>query len=129
MGWDAYSSAPHSKSVRGGLKYKKHREAFNQAVYNVRKNAGSVDGMLQFGGLDCSLCREMMRKAAGLSKKELNWGLAWHHDGMKPEFVKVMHMFLNWNFKYKKEDAWAYWSAKEFVRVCADNGLSIKFTY
>lgn len=128
MGWDALSTAPIAKSKKLQLKYKKHREAFAEAVKTVKENADMVDGGLFYGTLDCSDCKYMLRKAAEFSKEDLNWGLAWE-EGMTPEVVKVMHMFLNWDFKYKKEDAWAYWSAKEFVRVCAEQGLGIRFSY
>lgn len=127
MGWDAFSSAPLSINKGLKLKHKRHREAFAQAVANVRKHTDMVDGYLDAGALDCSACRDMLEKAAEKSVKNLNWGLAYEPGGMQPEVVKVMHMFLNWDFRVKKDDIWAYWSAREFVRVCVEQDLAIRF--
>lgn len=128
MGWDAISSANKTWKSRSKAQIKIINE-FTNAIDNVIKKTGSVDGGLEVGCLDTSACRYMLEKAAESSKESLNWGLAYSEGGMSVEAVKVMHMFLNWDFKYKKDDAWAYWSAKEFVRVCAENGLSIRFDY
>lgn len=128
MGWDAFSSAPLSKSKGVKLKFKKHREAFLKAVKTVKENADCVDGFLENGGLDCSCCYRMLQKAAEKSNYDLNWGLAWNENGMEHRFVFVMWQYLNWDFKVKKEDLWAYWSAKTFVETCALNNLSIRFS-
>ncbi|WP_333577901.1 hypothetical protein [Sphingobacterium sp.] len=128
MGWDAISS--FNSNIRSRAKQNLSiKKKFIEASEYVKKITGSVDGDLSIGALDCSPCHDMLIKAAKNSDKELNWGLAWSYDGMNPDVVKVMHAYLNWDFKFSKEDAWAYYSAKEFVRICAENELSIRFTY
>lgn len=126
MGWDAFSSYDRRSKSKQNLAAKK---AFEKADKKVMKLTGTVDAYLQHGGLDCSSCREMLEKAAELSIKNLNWCWAYGEKGMPPEAVKLMHLFCVWDFKFPKHDDWAYWSAKEFLRICAENNLSIRFDY
>lgn len=126
MGWDAFSSYNNKSKSKQNLAAKK---AFKEASEHVMKLTGTVDGYLGDGGLDCSDCRHMLEKAANLGSKNLNWGLAYGESGMSPFCVKVVFGFSNWDFKFSKQDAWAYWSAREFLRICAENNLSIRFDY
>lgn len=128
MGWDAHSSATQNWKSRS-KKQLALKEAFKKAHSFVVAKVGQVDGYLQYGGLDCSPCRDMLEKAAERSEKSLSWNMCWDGDGMPPDAVKVMHMFCDWGFNCKKDEKWAYWSAREFLRVCAENDLSIRFTY
>lgn len=121
MGWDAFAAAEISKGKGFKLKHKRHREAFKAAHEEVLKNADSVDGGLDAGVLGSSACRDMLQKAFnGNVSVYSNW---------TPEQTKQAQKLANWNFKYSKEDAWAYWSAKIWLRVCAENDLGVEFSY
>jgi len=43
--------------------------------------------------------------------------------------LKKLNQKANWDFKYKKEDAWAYLSARKFLELCAKHNLSIRFSW
>lgn len=128
MGWDAYATTKQgerlntencSKGIR--IKNKRIRSAFKIADEKCVKEHGSVDGFLSSGGLDVSICAKMLEKATGQS--------AWSEDGWDYLQVKIIAILANWNFKYEKQNAWAYASAKIFLETCAELGLGITFSY
>ncbi len=128
MGWDAYSSVELADELL--IKDDTHREAFEQAVKNVLEKCQTVDGFLETGGLDCSACRDMLELAARKSPTPaLNWHTCWNKYGMQQDEVKRMHEHCNWKFEFDQDQAWAYWSAREFLRVCAEQGLTIRFDH
>jgi len=73
------------------------------------------------GGLDCSECARMLEKATKMN--------AWDENGWDVEKVKTLHSSADWKFNYHKDKAWAYWSAKKFLEICAENNLSIEFSF
>jgi len=121
MGWDAHTKI-ETEIVNNRLRIKNKaiRESFKKAYVEVKKIAGAVDGFLDFGDLDCSTCRDMLTKATGINGYE---------DGFTSDQVVELNKNANWNFKFPEEDAWAYWSARKWLEVCAELKLSIYFSY
>ncbi|HNG68581.1 MAG TPA: hypothetical protein PLP63_06535 [Saprospiraceae bacterium] len=122
MGWDADSSAI-IKQVHGTRRIANPqlRNQFYNAINEIQQKAGTADGSLIHGGLDCSNCADMIEKATLRSCYDSN--------GWSAEEVKKINESADWNFEYNQEDAWAYWSAKKFLELCAKNNLSIKFSW
>lgn len=129
MGWDAFSSTKKTFGYpEKGNQYtfvfhnEKHRDAFRKARRQVVRLAGQVDGYLSQGALDCGICATMLEKATGEKCRnavDANW------DRKR---VKELAKKANWDFKYSKSDAWAYWSAKIFLETCAELRLSISMS-
>ena len=108
MGWDASC-----------LDLKVDKKPFKQASKEVKQKAGLVDGRLMFGGLDCSTCRRMLQQATDQNCTE---GVEW-----SAKQVKQISAAAKWDFTFNAEDAWAYWSARKFLEVCAELGTGIYF--
>lgn len=122
MGWDAFSSAVNHWNGDCKIKDKTLRKAFKEAVDRcMEQGADSVDCMLASGGLDVSTCGKMLEKATGYS--------CYNPNGWSIELVRTLHNTVDWDFEYDPKDKWAYLSAKEFLRVCAENFLSISFSW
>lgn len=124
MGWDAISNVKviYPKTPRPYIADEKLRKVFEAAARRVKRKCRQVDGLLDFGSLDCSTCRIMIEKAIELGSINdcstySNWSAA---------KVKKIHKKANWDFPYHVDDAWAYWSAREFIKACAENDLKIK---
>ena len=129
MGWDGWATRdgkrlPIDWHPRSELKPEildaELAKAFKAARNWVKRTAGSVDGWLFLGGLDCSLCAEMLEKATGIDA----WG-----ESLTPDEVKRIYEEADWSFVYPIEDGWAYHSAKQFLEVCATYALGIGFSY
>lgn len=90
---------------------------FNAAADLVIEKAGSYDGGLRLGGLDCSTSIRMLEKAVGLSLSHEHYHIA-----------TQLQMMSNWDFEYSDEDAWAYWSARKFMECCCEFDLYFKLT-
>jgi hypothetical protein len=122
MGWDAESSLIVVYGVRSRhIKNRRINKLFKGAFKNIQQIAGTADGSLDIGSLDCSTTRKMLEQATDQS--------AYTYEGWNVEFVKELNAKANWNFKYPKKDLWAYLSAKAFLEICAQENLSIKFTW
>ena len=119
MGWDAHTSAEKVWEKRR-LKDKFQNSAFKKADKFVFKKTGSADAYLRLAGLDCSACAEMLQKATGRDC----WGDDWSVDE-----IESINKNANWDFEYDQDKAWAYWSAKEFLRLCAKFRLSVTFSW
>lgn len=120
MGWDAHSSAKKDWAVNK-LKDPDINRLFKNAEAYVIRKSGRVDWYLRMGGLDCSACADMIEKATGRSPYVKNgWG---------KDLVKAINKTANWDFKYEPDEAWAYWSAKKFLEICAKANLSISFSW
>ena len=129
MGWNAFATRDserlpvdwHLRSkLRPEILDAELNEAFKAARNRVKRTAGSVDGWLFLGGLDCSLCAEMLEKATGIDA----WG-----EPLTPDEVKRIYEEADWNFAYPVEDGWAYHSARQFLETCAAHALGIEFSY
>lgn len=121
MGWDAYSSAEYNWE-KNQFKDKAIGKLFNQADKEIREKTGNVDWGFDKGLLDTSDCANMLEKATGKScyDKPYRWSA---------KQVKQYNQSANWDFEFELGDAWAYWSAKKFLEICAGNNLSIRFSY
>lgn len=119
MGWDACSSAKQAGSTRK-LIDPDIDKLFRNADAFVKRKAEFADAGLRIGYLDCSECAHMLERATGKGA----WG-----DGWSVEQVQQINKEANWDFKFIKEDSWAYWSAKKFLEVCAKANLSIEFSW
>lgn len=121
MGWDAHST-PFKLTANHKLQIinPKHRRSFKNASNYVKRKEKIVDWLLEYGGLDCSDCAEMLQKATGMDC----WGenLSWQR-------VKSYAKKANWDFCYPKTEAWAYWSARKFLETCAKLNLPIRFIW
>lgn len=116
MGWDAHAvfdkNAPDYKNAKKAFK------AASKVVTLIYDN--TVDGNLHLGGLDCSICGELLEKATSRSVYE-DWGIG---------NVKTNECFSIWNKgNIEEKDMWAYYSAKFFLKICARYNLAITFTY
>jgi histidyl-tRNA synthetase len=120
MGWDAHSSVEVDFE---NMKIKDNTldQIFRERSKLIIKKAGSVDGAFRLGSLDVSTCARMLEKATSES--------CWTEDGWSIEKVKELSAGANWDFHYVKRDYWAYLSAKEFLSTCAENNLSISFSW
>ena len=117
MGWDAYSSVD---KLKGDTKAKA-KKAFIEAHKRVLKKCGEVDFYLHDGALDVSWSGHMLSQATNEPVYvDKPWDI---------EKVHKLRNKANWNFEYEKEQEWAYWSAREFLNVCAKYNLSITFSY
>lgn len=114
MGWDAYSSAFYAIACNSYPSF--IQEEFIKASKEVVAKAGFVDGGLKNGMLDCSECAYMIEVATGLS--------CWDENVWVPSEIK-----FNWDFKFDKEQEWAYYSAKAFIDTCILLSLTIKFSW
>lgn len=93
------------------------RGEFAKAVAVVIEKSGSVDTGLDAGGLMCSACCREMERISGISV---------FHD-WSPEEFETAHRRISTLPDEEPDDPadlWAYWSAREFIRVCAENNLS-----
>lgn len=113
MGWDVYAAHENKKRIKV--------KAFEKAVKRVLKKADSVDGLLHIGGLDCSDCREMLEEATGIP--------AAFYSDYSPDELKKISDSANWDFTFEQENAWAYWSAREFLETCVRLNLGTYATY
>jgi hypothetical protein len=127
MGWDAYSKQD-GVNPRGFDENRNWiildpdlRAAFAAATEEVLEKAGGVDGMLERGGLDCSDCGQMLERATGQSVYTYtDWSVA---------KVRRLNKKANWDFEPESGEEWAYWSARKFLEVCAEHGLSVNFSW
>ena len=119
MGWDAHTNAKKNWD-KHQLSNKEQRVAFKEAFEYVKSEAGQVDWYLDMAGLDCSACAEMLEKATG---KDC-WG-----DDWKSNDIQSIYENSNWDFEFSKEDAWAYWSAKKFLELCAKFKFTVTFSW
>ena len=111
MGWDAYSEGKNKKLALN---------SFRKLSDEIIKKTGGVDAYFFEGELDVSTSARMLEKGTGQNV----YGDCW-----TAEQVKDYNENANWDFEYEEDDAWAYWSAREFLKICAQYNLSIKFSY
>ena len=112
MGWDAYST-PYS--TRFDL------PEYKAASDRVVAETGTVDGLLDEGGLDVSTCAHMLQKATGQA--------VWTENPWAPEFVQTLATQADWDFDVSQDEAWAKASAKAFLETTAalGRGVSVSF--
>lgn len=125
MGWDAYAKPVDNDWKKDGrIVNRRQRRVFKEASKEVYEKAGTVDWLLDKGGLDVSTCGEMLAQATGQS--------VYDENGWNKKRVKELSRTADWSFidhPVDIEDLWAYWSAKKFLEACAKLGLGIRFSY
>lgn len=111
MGWDAYARPM------------KHIKAFRAAADEVAAAGDGCDGLLGEGGLDCTPCAKEFERITGCS--------AWSEDGYAPKFVseKLWPAARDSEPPKEKERMWAWRSTVAFIKVCADKGLGMEFSW
>lgn len=112
MGWDAFSDA---------YNYDNPPEAFVKAAERVRREAGSVDGLLSKGGLDISTCGEMLEQATNAS--------VYDEDGWSAEKVQRLAKDADWTFPVDTKDKSYYLAALEFLNTCSREGVGVRFSW
>lgn len=124
MGWDAYALDAEGKALfeyedRRGLFIKDRvcARAFKNASDDVRNKTKTVDGLLHNGGLDCSACGDAIHRLTGVDQ----YGLAL-------SIQQVQELTIT-PYEPLPEDAWAYYSALEFIKVCQEQKLGIRFSW
>lgn len=110
MGWNA-----------GAQCWIPHRHRFAAVAKGVEELAGkgSYDGYLGQGGLGCPTCKRMMEVATAQS---CTAGIKWSGQEVQQYAREAV-----WSFIFDASDAWAYWSARKFLELCAELGLAIYF--
>lgn len=121
MGWDAY--AEHGEYRGKGKWPRKSRDAFKRAAARVQKKAGSVDWLLDKGGLDVSTCAYVLQEATGAS--------AWDQDGWEAKKVQRLAKSAKWPAirEVAQDHRWAVLSAREFLETCAKLNLRVDFSW
>lgn len=122
MGWDAYA-IKNGKWIYNIAKKEfydlKHEILFTDAVKLVVQKTKSCDGYLRDGALDCTVCAEAIEEASGY--------IPYPNDPLNFHEVKELWDKCDWTKCTGKP--WAIESAKEFLRVCAENNLGIRFSW
>ena len=136
MGWDAFATGPRGGEIKvyyprlnGGaddpyILNETLRKAFKDAAKRARRRAGSVDGGLDHGILNCSNCAAAIEDATG--------EFVFTENPWSPEYVKSVYESARWDFDERRKEMlgkWAIESAREFLRVCAENDLGIRFSF
>lgn len=119
MGWDAFAFKGDKCvfEMHGNNAIKKK---FVNASNGIKRRKIIVDGGLKYGVLGCSGAGLALQQAVGFSVYQ-----DWNEDQ-----VKARHKIANWNFIASGNcDEGDIESAKEFLRVCSENGLKIIFSY
>lgn len=110
MGWDAIATLSRKD------------EAWQAASDRVKERAGSVDGGLEHGYLDCSNC--------GIALEAMTGRSAWDERGWTVEEVALMAAGNPQpDEEVAPQDRWAYESAREFLLVCAQLKSGVRFSF
>lgn len=120
MGWNATTNAKVYDSEKDKWIWRSPdiKEAFSKAADFTWGVTGFVDGYLRNGGLDCWKSGVALEEATGKDTHGRSWTRC-----------KEIWDKSNWNFWYGPEDAWAYLSARQFLKVCAEYDLIIEFNW
>lgn len=115
MGWDMYAV-----NKNGTEKLTAEQKAvFKAASDLVASEADSVDGLLDGGALDCSVCARAMEDMTGHS--------AW--SDWTPEEMAERFASAKIPDDLTAESLWPYLSAYHFMRVCTELGLGANASY
>jgi hypothetical protein len=133
MGWDAYATQadgskidinwnPGSAKKAPKIRNRGLHKAFGEAADRVKAEVGSYDWLLPLAGLDCSGCAHFLEQVTGLN--------AWSEEGWSAEKVKDAFEVNLWDFdgEYVGDIGLAK-SAYEFMRVCSEQGLAVRFSW
>jgi hypothetical protein len=108
MGWQAHTN----------ISGEEQKHAFEIAANEVKETAGTVDKLLERGGLEARDCCKMIETASNIScfTEETIHG-------------DVLAERCNWHFPYTEEEYWAYLSARAFIDVASKLKLVISFSW
>lgn len=124
MGWDAFATknGEDIKHLLNPYKVKDNelRKKFKEAVKLVRSKYEYADGLLDCGGLDCSDCAYALQDATGM----ICWG-----KPLNPKQVKEYYKKADWENVDDSLEKELVASAKEFLKVCAENNMGIRFSW
>jgi len=132
MGWDAFATqnGVDLELIRmGNTTHLMPRDAdlalaFGNAANSVSIACGAVDGSLRLGSLNCSECRRAIDRCGGFDP--------WTRE-LTPEQVQVVvrdwkHLVRpEWEGQVSMDYAEA--SAFAFLKVCAEHGLGVRFSW
>lgn len=121
MGWDAHAigvKIDYSKSLPQIIDPVQNR-VFITVFNSVKKACGTVDGLLDQGGLDCTICGEMLERATG---QDCDSEQVW-----RKEKVRRLAEKADFSFSVKEDERWAKESARAFLYACAALNCSIRF--
>lgn len=108
MGWRAHTNVSEEHQ----------KQAFEIAAKQVKEAAGSVDRLLERGGLESNDCCKMIETASNISCYS-----------QEVIHAVVLSGMSNWHFPYTEEEYWAYLSAKAFIDVASKLSLAISFSW
>lgn len=118
MGWDAFAKQPNGESAicaePDGI-----MEQFERASEAVAQRCGAVDGSLEHGVLDVSTTGEALSDVTGRSVYDPE---GWDVD-------EVQKLYDHADFNSIGQDDLYVESAREFLRICAENDLQITFSW
>lgn len=123
MGWDAFATTPQYPEglFDRDLNIIDHvyARAFKNAVKDIEDalGKGSSDALLISGGLDCSDCGVAIQKLTGVD--------AW---GPNLSIDEVQKLVIT-PYEPQEQDLWVYHSALQFLKVCQEFKLGIRFSY
>lgn len=139
MGWDCYASTPDGDLIE--LAYREDENGhfsevrptpkifwpFIEAAADVKHLVGDVDGLLQHAGLDCTPCAYALHIATGRDPWKEDWS---------GEEVKELWKKAQWPEEGRLYDGqqhalprWAVESARAFLKVCAEKGYGVHFSW
>jgi hypothetical protein len=128
MGWDAFSTrngkvlftlSPLSMELE--VPDAELARAFAEASEKVKDLTKNVDWLLRVGALDCSNCAEYLKAHTTMDP--------WREALSPVEVIELSQQMQGSEPPAHADDLWAYWSAREFLRVCAEHGLGVTFSY
>ena len=95
------------------------RSAFAAAAGRVRKLCGSCDGFLEDGGVHLSVCRQVLRDAAG---RDVNGEI------LSPADVVSLLESCEWEAPESIEENHrsGYWSIRVLLETCANSGYGLE---
>lgn len=121
MGWDV--DAIYDDDRKGYVDTKNDAtaaSAFQAAFDRAVSEAGSADGFLSSGGLDVSACVQLLADLAGEKSK----CAIWDSSMVKQHWNAIVWPDVE---GLSENESWYIVSAREFLRVCAENGYGIQF--
>jgi hypothetical protein len=114
MGWDAHALRD-GRYIRYAADVAELTAAFEAAAQEVKRLAGSVDGWLSHGALDCAWPRVFIEEAIGREAVGI----------FSPEEVRALVASARWRDPTGLDaiELSMYWSARKFLQTCAEHGL------
>jgi hypothetical protein len=108
MAWQAHTN------ITG----QQQKQAFEIAAKQVKETTGSVDRLLERGGLESVECCKMIETASNIS--------CYTEETIHAD---VLSGLCNWHFPYTEKEYWSYLSARTFIEVASKLQLAISFSW